>query len=691
MKRATILGITVACIAVGIPLSGSTAESPADLQKTLAELLPGMSAASVPDRQEPQQQWQDICYKLGAPGNESKCEEACRLMADQLGTSTPAPARIWLLRQLQQIGGPECVDAVAKCLDAEDENIRDAARRALAGIPAAEANAALLAAMQSADGPAKVGLINSLGLRADASSAAALAGELGSADRSVASAAARALGKIGTPEAANALGAVRHKAKGDFRFRVSDACLMCADKMLNAGDTDRALEIYRELSLAGESRPARLAALRGTIHASGAAAGPTIITMLARDDAAAAVAAGEIGNLKGKALRSLAERFSDLPAAGKVSLIGVLVDDLHPSAQPLALEAVKSADGDVKLAGLSALGRVGDASVVPLLIGAMFDNDEAALAAEGSLVSLGGEGVDEKIVAAMKAAQDASRRGRLIELIESRQAVVAVPALLVETLDDDVNVRTKAMRTLGQLAEPEHVAGMVQGMLKADKGRERDDAEKAVAAVCQKISDKNKQADPVLEALASAGRDERVAMLPALGRIGGRAALEAIDTALNSEDPAEYEAAIRSICNWPNADVAERLLELAQSARERNHQVWALRACVRVIVLPSKRKDAEKLDVLTRAMEMSTQDSERKLVIERLAAVRQIETLRLVVPYLDNPALAETACRTVVELAHHHVLRDPNKAEFDKALDKVIATSTNSGLVDRAKGYKQGL
>ena len=41
--------------------------------------------------------------------------------------------------------------------------------------------------------------------------------------------------------------------------------------------------------------------------------------------------------------------------------------------------------------------------------------------------------------------------------------------------------------------------------------------------------------------------------------------------------------------------------------------------------------------------------------------------LRFLVPYLDEQKFAEQACLSVVELAHHRTLRQPNKAEFDRA------------------------
>jgi hypothetical protein len=64
--------------------------------------------------------------------------------------------------------------------------------------------------------------------------------------------------------------------------------------------------------------------------------------------------------------------------------------------------------------------------------------------------------------------------------------------------------------------------------------------------------------------------------------------------------------------------------------------------------------------------------------------------LRFVVPYLDDPLLAESACLSVVELAHHRNVRDAHKAEFTQALDKVIGTTKNAELLERAERYKNG-
>ena len=75
--------------------------------------------------------------------------------------------------------------------------------------------------------------------------------------------------------------------------------------------------------------------------------------------------------------------------------------------------------------------------------------------------------------------------------------------------------------------------------------------------------------------------------------------------------------------------------------------------------------------------------------MKRASAIRLPETLRFVLPYLDQPKFKEQACGSIVDLAHHRNLREPNEEEFHAALDQVIALSKDAVVVDRANRYKR--
>jgi hypothetical protein len=135
--------------------------------------------------------------------------------------------------------------------------------------------------------------------------------------------------------------------------------------------------------------------------------------------------------------------------------------------------------------------------------------------------------------------------------------------------------------------------------------------------------------------------------------------------------------------------VADQLLKLSQSGKTDEHRLWALRAFIRVSALPGAAADAERLAMLKQAMQLAGRDEERGLILERASAVRTVESLRFVLPYLDRPALSQSACKSIVELARHKELRDPNKKEFGPALTKVLATAKDATTLERARRYLQ--
>jgi hypothetical protein len=230
---------------------------------------------------------------------------------------------------------------------------------------------------------------------------------------------------------------------------------------------------------------------------------------------------------------------------------------------------------------------------------------------------------------------------------------------------------------------------MVRGVLQA-KGAARAAAEKNVMFVCNRIEDKERRADPLIAAMKNLTPAERTIMLATLGRVGGSAALKDVEAAIANRDSATHSAGLRALANWPDASVAPQLIRLAKSDRHPGHRTTALRALIRISPLPDGRTDMEKLKLLQTSMRLSTRDAERNLALQRASAIRIVETLRFVLPYVDQPRYAKQACVTVVELAHDRSLRDGNKPEFHRALDKVLAISKDRVVLDRAQRYKKG-
>jgi len=589
-------------------------------------------------------------------------------------------------RALKLAGTEKSIPVLASLLT--DSELSHPARFALESMPYPAAGAALREALGKATGLARAGIIDSLGQRRDTLAVPLIAPDLTAKDIVLISAAATALGKIGTPEVASLLFAARETAPGPARIKIGDGLLLCADRLRVDGKNDRALDIHTALSQPGEPRLLRAGALRGRMQVLG----PLTTSELAKwfgdaDPMVRSAAAGELHTLSDAELGAVSSDASKMPPTSQVAVLAAIRIRGRSSLAPAVLAATKSRHESVRLAAARTLSTVGDVTALPTLVELAAAEGPLGQTARDSLEAIYGPKIDEQIFNALRAEQDPVRRAAWIGVLQSRQPAGVVPVLLADAAEQGPVVATRALTALGKLATPKDIPALVAIVLKTGKGPVHDEAERAIQLVCLQIRDTVERAQPVLAIYRAAAPADRLTLLALLGHIGGEEVRTLIQAALDSEEQAMYEAGMRAISNWPDAGAADQLLHLAESAKFPTHRQWALHAFVRVVSQPGGATNAEKLARLKRAMEMSTSDDERLWVIQRAEAIRAVETLRFLVPYMDQPAFADRACRSIVELARHKELRDPNRQEFAAALRKVLATSKNDIVLERAKRY----
>jgi HEAT repeat protein len=168
-------------------------------------------------------------------------------------------------QRLASVGTESAVPALAALLGHPE--LSTYARYGLQPIPGPAADDALRGALPKSKGVILVGIINSTGYRKDAKAAPALSKLLYSTDAAVAQASAAALGHIGTPESAKTLQAALARTKGSVRAAVADGCLICAEELLAKGDRAQAFALYNAVMAPTVPKPARLAAMHGTVAA----------------------------------------------------------------------------------------------------------------------------------------------------------------------------------------------------------------------------------------------------------------------------------------------------------------------------------------------------------------------------------------------------------------------------------------
>jgi len=611
---------------------------------------------------------------------------------DFLKSDASYAAKDFVCRELGVAGTEASVSALVSMLT--DEKVSDIARYALERIQGPVVDDALRNALSKAKGNAKVGIINTLGVRGDKKAVDALAKLTGDSNETVAVAAVAALGRIDDKGATDAIAKVKEKATGAVKAVALDAYLCCADRLAAKGQKDAAGAIYKQLYAAGEPMSVRVAAARGMIITAGNKTGEVIVEMLKSSDKPIQTVA--IATLKEVAktdvIKSAAEQMTNLAAEQQAQLISALADCGDKVSLPAVLAATKNSHGYVRVAALRAMAVLGDVSSVDMLVAAASSSGgEEQKAAQESLYRLKGADVDETI---LKKLPDAEPKAKVefVRSCEQRNIKASVPMLMKTAKDADAKVRIESIKAMRALAGPQDIPALIELQLAAT-GNDRGELEKTIVVVAHKIVEDKGQGQAVLAALPAAKDvDARCSLLSVLGKIGDEAGLVVLRDALGDKEDKVKDAAVRALSDWPTAAPAADLLKVAQTSENQVHKTLALRGYVRLAGLKSNRPAEETMKMYKDAMALAADVSEKKMVLSGLGSTDSFEAMEMASSYLSDKELKDEAEAAVVKIAEERVKNSPRvSAQTKDILQKVIDGTANDSVREQAqKLLKQG-
>lgn len=576
--------------------------------------------------------------------------EAARLEIEQamlelLTSDATFAGKQFVSEQLSIIGTAASVPVLTTMLS--EETVSDIAIFALQRIPGADVDAALLGALASADRPSRIAIINTLGERRADGATATLDTLVSGEDHAAALSAAAALGKIASPGALAALDAARGGTSGSVRQAVLDAYLACADALLSAGGAAGAAGIFREVYEEEDSTQIRAAALRGLVLSDADNAVATILAALERDEQQIqSVAAGMARTLPDTAdLASISSALASFSDTTQIQLISAFAYREEVATHGAVLAATRHHDPDVRAAAIAALARVGDETDVDLLVEIAISGQPVSLqeTARATLDRMHGAEIDDFLIAAIPAAEPTAR-AELVRSLGARNSADAIVVLLSTANDPDQGVRQESFKSLAIVAQPDRVDDLIQLLIGEQDSEVRNEAERTLVLVSQRIDEAAEQAGPVLAALPTVSDVEaRSSLIEVLGRIGATNALPILRTELAGDTPEYRRAAILALSSWPDAGPSEQLLRVAQTSDSQVERVLALRGYIELTRIESDRPESESIDRLQAAMSLATETSEKRMVLAGLGEIYSAEALETTVPYLDDPALRPEA------------------------------------------------
>jgi type 1 glutamine amidotransferase/HEAT repeat protein len=615
--------------------------------------------------------------------NDSRARRALetRLAAVAADPASTHAARDYACRHLAVVGSSASVPVLEKLVG--DNALSHMALFALARIPGPAAEQALIRALSGLAPRLRVGVIQALRERGVDRAVPVLTERLRGSDSAEARAAAEALGEIGTPAAVSALLSALDGAGDDNRLLIGESLLKSAER-LQATERSRASALYDRLRTSDIPAPVRVAAAQRVVLLQGAKGVHVLMEMLAGGDPLArSAAAAVIREAPGAEFtEAVLAGMKSLPPDRQALVISALGDRGDTLARSAALEAANSPNEALRLAGLRALGRLGNAGTVISLLGITSAHADAATrkAVQDSLVMLPGREVDQTM--AERIAQRSTReRPVLMQALARRGYTAAVPALVQLTRDSEESSRLAAISALGELAAITDAPALVEILQQARTTEEAGAADAALTRLYARIDEKEAWVSALLAGLPAAAPERRILLLRGVSRHGDARALQAVRAAVTDPSTEVQDAAVTMLAEWETPEPADTLLETAKSSGSARHRLLALRGYLRIAGMGSLPA-ARRLTMVQEGLRLAQRDEERRLALGALAGIGTPEALAAALPYLENEALRDEAAAAVVAIGRS--LPAASGATVVEAMDRLLKRVTDPELVRQA-------
>lgn len=628
-------------------LSAVTAEP------SLDELVPAVAKYESGANAGPLRQFERaIRESAGDPVRRPQVEAA---LAKLLAPSATFEARRFACAQLAIIGTDASLPAIAELLN--NPETTGIACLAIGTRPSARANEVLRRALATATGLARAQIIDTLGDRQDPLAVKALVEFARDRDTKVAESAIVSLGKIGDDPARKVIDGLRKEANPARARAVAEASLLVAEKLAAGGDAKAATALYEELLQPSQPLWVRRGALGALLPLDRDGGERRILAVLRGSDAALKpVAIAGVPALKSKdASVEMGRQMATLSPPEQVWMIEALAVRGDPGARSVIRAKLAAEDPSVRRAAIAAVGRLEDASAVPLLsqVLAGAKGSEEREAVEEALTRLqGGAQTDQAIIAELRQAPEAAK-GPFISVLARRGSRAAVAALLDETGHANAAVARAAFQALGRVATPDDLPALLQKLVALPNPEARTDAEGAVERVLGRIADPAQRSPAVCDMLGrTSDLEARASLLRVLPACGDARGFAALRQEFDNAEPRLRDTALRALADWPDASGWQLLAGIYTQPENETYRALALRALVRLAREENARANPRLIERYRQLLEGAKTDDDRKLILSALAGAAHPDALPLAVPLLDNPAVraeATVAVKTIAE------------------------------------------
>lgn len=608
------------------------------------------------------------------PGQDAWRTMSINAYGKALGKLADPQNKSFILAQLELVGNDDAVSAIQPYLT--NVQLADPAVRALVKINTPAANAAMLAALDKANGAAKLSLVEGLGDTRHKAAASAIAA-LTTGNNDLAKMALYALAKIADPASEPAFAAAAEKSA--YKYENTDAVasyVRYAQQLMKNGDKEVANNIAKKLLTkvtADDQVHIRTAALKLLAEFSQSQSDEYLLGALndKQYEYRAAALKLALANITPVTAAQWAKKMGKAEPATQVAILHMLGDSKMKSVLPAVTKLFKSKDATVKAAAMDAAGKLGSEEVLVDLLKVMGKGNAADITAvSGTISRMKGDGVTSKVAAFIPKAKPEVQVA-LINVLASRAANDQLGTITTQLNSKSPEVKQAAFTALKETVSSENLPQLFTLLNETSDQTELVQVQDAIIAALKGTENTDQQVDMVLQQMAGAPANKKDLFYKVLASLGGDKSLKAVTEAFATGNESTKKAAIAALSSWNDAAAKDQLINIARDPANAAYVNQAVEGYLN-LVRSTKYLPEQRLLLLREAMAITKTPAQQQQILKDVESAKCLNSLLFAGRYLDTPELQQAAANAVMNIS---LANKSYNGELVKTLiNKTIAT-----------------
>lgn len=614
---------------------------------------------------------------------------------------TDKQSKQFIISQFDLVGRDDAVACLKDYLT--DNDLADAASRAMVKINSQASKTALLAALPNASGAAKLSVIEALGNARCKAAARSINVLAKTDDAAQAKVCYYALSQIADPSSEMVLAAAA--AKSGYKHEITNATksyLVYAEQLLRNGNKLVAQKIGTGLiakTKATDLVNVRINALKLLVDAS---ANKQTLLLTAAGDANAEYRAAALRYALPYVTTANASLWTKKLALvsddAKVNILYMLGQTSVKTVLPAVLSQAKSKNAQVRSTAINAAVNIGQEQVLGSLIKLMNISDSDGIDVIVDAINrMKGTGITKQVAAAIPTAKE-SVQVALIGILDSRAAGDQYNAVYTQLKSKNARTRSAAFSALRRVSTKQNTTQLFTLLNETTNSDDEEAVQNAVIASFDSADSKLQQTDMVLNQMTSAPEGKKVAYYKILASLGGDKALKVVTEACSSGNADTKKAALGALAVWVNGGASHELIKIARQEKDADLIKTAVNGYLNAIDQGTYTPEQHLL-MLREAMAATKDIDQKKRIMGSVEQAKCFNAIIFAGKYLDDADLKQDAANSLVKvvLAGQYsgdMIKDLlNKAKplvagrQQQAVDKYIAAmKSGEGFVSMFNG-----